>query len=341
MDRRNSLSQETLVNAPSHHSEQATGILYLAIGNTSLYREVETYLPAGTRLITLESGDEAEILAKIAGCHIVVAGTIKLSRAMIQAAPALQLVVHQGVGYHDTLDVAALDERGIPIAITPDGTPTTVSEHAIMLMLTACRHTAFADKELRDGRYHVNALRLKSRTLSGSVVGIIGMGRIGKATAARLRGWGVTCLYTDPVPLSPDDEILLNARRVDLDTLLSASDIVSLHVPLTDQTRAMIDAPRLARMKAGSILVNTSRGPVVDESALIDALRIGHLGAAGLDVFEREPFSEGNPLAELPNTVLTPHIAAATRDTFKHKMSGVFNNIARHLEGLPLNNRVL
>ena len=316
-------------------------VLYLARGTAQIYETVRSHAPAGIELLTLETDERDEVLAKIAQCEVAIVATRKLDRGMIEAAPRLRLVVHQGVGYHDTTDMPALRERGIPVAITPNGTPQTVSEHAVMLMLAACRLLPFADAELRQGRFHVNALRLKSQTLAGKTVGFIGMGRIGQATARRLLGWEIQGLYADPVALQDDEAGQLGLQRVALPALLERADIVSLHVPLTDETRAMIDAPALQRMKRGAVLVNTARGPVVHEAALVEALRSGQLGAAGLDVYEEEPVRAGHPLAEFRNVVLTPHIAAATRDTFTAKMQGVFSNIRRFQAGEPLHDQAL
>jgi phosphoglycerate dehydrogenase-like enzyme len=316
-------------------------VLYLARGTPQLYEAVRSYAPPDIELVTLDSDEPQEVFAKLPDCEAVIVATRKLDREMIAAAPKLRLVVHQGVGYHDTTDVPALRERGIPVAVTPNGTPQTVSEHAVMLMLAACRLLPFADSELRNGRFHVNALRLQSQTLAGKTVGFVGMGRIGQATARRLLGWEMQGLYVDPVPLADGEAARLNLERVELSELLERADIVSLHVPLTDDTRAMIDAAALARMKQGAVLVNTARGPVVDEAALVEALRSGHLGAAGLDVYEQEPVRAGHPLAGFRNVVLTPHIAAATRDTFTAKMQGVFANISRFYAGVPLQEQVL
>jgi phosphoglycerate dehydrogenase-like enzyme len=316
-------------------------VLYLARGTPQLYEAVRSYAPPDIELVTLDSDEPQEVFAKLPDCEAVIVATRKLDREMIAAAPKLRLVVHQGVGYHDTTDVPALRERGIPVAVTPNGTPQTVSEHAVMLMLAACRLLPFADSELRNGRFHVNALRLQSQTLAGKTVGFIGMGRIGQATARRLLGWEMQGLYVDPVPLADGEAARLNLERVELSELLERADIVSLHVPLTDDTRAMIDRAALARMKQGAVLVNTARGPVVDEAALVEALRSGHLGAAGLDVYEQEPVRAGHPLAGFRNVVLTPHIAAATRDTFAAKMQGVFANISRFYAGVPLQEQVV
>lgn len=328
--------------APAPHGAAApVKIFYLAIGTPELYAVARSYVPAGMELVTLDSADRAESLAKIRDCEVVIVGTRKLDRELIEAAPRLRLAVHQGVGYHDTMDVPALRERGIPVAVTPNGTPQTVSEHAVMLMLSACRLLPYADAELRAGRYHVNALRLQSQTLAGKTIGYVGMGRIGQATARRLLGWETRGIYTDPVALDAGHEQALQLERVDLDTLLARADIVTLHVPLTEGTHHLIDAGALARMKRGAVLVNTARGPVMDEDAVADALASGHLGALGTDVYRHEPVPGDHCLTPYPNTVLTPHIAAATRDTYARKMEGVFANIARYYAGESLLEQVL
>lgn len=323
------------------HEAGPVKILYLARGNPELYNVVQSYVRKGFELVTIESDDPDELYAKLPDCEVIIVATRKLDANMIEAASRLRLAVHQGVGYHDTMDVKALKQRGIPVAVTPNGTPETVSEHAVMLMLAACRRLPFADSELRGGRYHVNALRLESRTVAGRTIGFIGMGRIGQATAKRLLGWDTTGIYTDPIALSSDREAALHLKRVDLPTLLRTADIVTLHVPLTEQTRYLINEQNLALMKPGAILINTARGPVVEEAALVAALENGHLGAAGVDVYEKEPVPANHPLARFHNVVLTPHIAAATRDTFAAKMGGVFANIERFYSGKPMEDQVL
>lgn len=315
-------------------------VLYLAHGEPELYEVARSHAPAGFELVTLATNDAAELEAKLPSCEVIIVATRRLDAAMIAACERLRLVVHQGVGYHDTVDCPALQARGVPIAVTPDGTPTAVSEHAVMLMLAASRLLPFADAELRAGRFHVNALRLRSHTLAGRTIGFVGMGRIGQATARRLRAWDVAGLYTDPVPLPAEREGELGLRQVGLQELLERADLVTLHLPLTAQTRGMIGAEAFARMRPGAILVNTARGPIVDEDALVQALESGRLGAAALDVFRREPVGSHHPLAGFDNVVLTPHVAAATRETYDAKIRGVFSNIRRFYAGEPLRDQV-
>ncbi len=316
-------------------------VLYLARGEPELYAVARSHAPAGVELVTLDTNQDEEVYAKLPSCEVIIVATRRLDAAMIAACDRLRLVVHQGVGYHDTIDVPALQVRGVPVAVTPDGTATAVSEHAVMLMLAASRHLPFADAELRSGRFHVNALRLVSHTLAGRTIGYVGMGRIGQATAHRLRAFETNGLYTDPVPLPVERERALGLRRVGLQALLERADLVSLHLPLTAETRGMIGDDALGHMRRGAILVNTARGPIVDQDALVRALERGQLGAAALDVFQHEPVGCDHPLAHFSNVVLTPHIAAGTLDTYGAKMSGVFANINRFYAGEALRDQVV
>jgi phosphoglycerate dehydrogenase-like enzyme len=235
----------------------------------------------------------------------------------------------------------ALKEKNIPLALTPAGTTIGVAEHTVLLTLAACKRLPYADSELRQGRWHINSLRPYSFELFGRTVGYIGMGRIGREAASRFKAFGTRGIYCDPyATFSPEQEKELALRRVEFNELLAESDIITLHVPSGDSTHHMIDAAALARMKPTTIVINTSRGTVIDEAALCRALEDKKIAGAGLDVFEKEPFERDNPLAAMPNVVLTPHISAGTRDALKTKMRALFQNIHRYFNGEPLENRV-
>ncbi len=309
-------------------------VLYLSHATPEVYAIIRSAVPAGFELLTLERDSDDERREKIAGCDVVIVAATPLRRPVIEAAGRLTLVHHQGVGWQDTTDHAFLRERGLPLAFTPEGTTIGVAEHTVLLILAALKRLPVADAELRQGRFHINALRPVSREIHGLTVGYVGMGRIARAVAERLAPFGTRGLFFDPeVPrhegLSP----------VTLPELLDQSDIVTLHLPLTAATRHLINRDRLARMKAGAYLVNTARGGLVDERALLEALQSGRLGGAALDVFEEEPVRAGHPLAGLPNVVLTPHISAGTRDALVTKMKAIFDNVQRFYRGEPLANR--
>lgn len=310
-------------------------VLYLSHAPTDVYDIIRRETPASVELVTLERDDDAERRAQIATCEVVIVAATPLRAPLIDAARALALVHHQGVGWQDTTDHEALRARGIPLALTPEGTTVGVAEHTVLLMLSALKRLPFADRELRDGRFHINALRPVSRELSGLTVGYVGMGRIARAVATRLAPFGTRGTYFDPDVAGAGE-----VRRVPFDVLLADSDIVTLHVPLTSATRHMIGKRELAAMKRGAYLINTSRGGLVDETALVAALESGHLGGAALDVFEHEPMPAGHPLSRLANVTLTPHIAAGTRDALAAKMRALFANVERFYRGEPLANRV-
>jgi glyoxylate reductase len=217
----------------------------------------------------------------------------------------LKVVANFAVG-HDNIDLDAVRERGVRATNTPDVLTNATAELAVALMLAAARRIAEADALTRGGRWQAED-QILGRELSGSTVGLVGFGRIARRVAELLRGFEVRVLFT-----SRSEALARHgAERRELGDLLASSDFVSLHVPLTTETRHLIDATRLAEIKRGAILVNTSRGAVVDTTALVEALRSGRLGAAGLDVYEDEPHVP-RELRELPNTVLLPHLGSAT-----------------------------
>ena len=321
-------------------TEARPRILYNSHAPEAVYELLRDVAGARFEVLTLGSDDDAERRAKIAEADGAIVAAKPLTRPVIEAAQRLRVVHHQGVGYHDTIDLDALAETGAALALTPVGTTTGVAEHAVLLALAVLRRLPFADAELRRGCWHINTLRMESGGLAGRVVGYVGMGRIALAAARRFRAFETTGLYHDPaVRLPPEEERALALRAAPLDDVLAQADVLTLHLPLTDGTRHLVDARAIARMKPGAILVNTARGPLVDEAALVDALERGHLGGAGLDVFETEPPLD-TPLARMRNVALTPHISAGTRDALAAKMAHVFDNLARFFDGRPMEHEV-
>jgi phosphoglycerate dehydrogenase-like enzyme len=237
--------------------------------------------------------------------------------------------------------VQALKERNIALALTPAGTTVGVAEHTVLLALAVCKRLTFADSELRQGRWHINSLRPYSFEIFGRTVGYIGMGRIAREAAVRFKAFGTCGIYHDPfVRLSAEEEYGLGVNWVGFDELVARADVITLHVPSGKDTHHLIDEAVLRQMKPQAIIINTSRGTIIDEKALCRALQEGRIGGAGLDVFEEEPFRTDNPLAALPNVVLTPHISAGTRDALKAKMRALFQNVQRFFEGQPMENEV-
>ena len=310
-------------------------VMYLSHATPEVYSIIRAAVPAEFELVTLDQNSDDERREKIASCEVVIVAATPLRKPMIDAAKQLELVHHQGVGWQDTTDHVELKRREIPLALTPEGTTVGVAEHTVLLILAALKLLPFADSELRQGRFHVNALRPISRELSGRTVGYIGMGRIAQAVAQRLSVFGTRGIFFDPAVPS-----VLGLQNKPFDQVLREADIVTLHVPLTSETRHLIGAAEIARMKRGAYLINTARGGLIDEAALEHALESGHLAAAALDAFENEPMPAGHPLLRLKNIVLTPHIAAGTRDALQTKMHALFSNVQRFYRGEPMQNRV-
>ncbi|HEX8454835.1 MAG TPA: D-glycerate dehydrogenase [Longimicrobium sp.] len=240
--------------------------------------------------------------------------TDRVDAALLERAPRLRVVANAVVGY-EHVDVAACRARGIVVTNTPDVLTGATADLAWALILAAVRRLPQAERSLRAGEFAGWGFwDYLGGDLEGRTLGIFGMGRIGKAVARRAGGFGMHVVYHSRTPLSPDDEETLRAERVEFDDLLARSDVLSLHAPLTPETRHAFSRDALRRMRPGSVLINTARGALVDEAALVDALRDGPISAAGLDVYEHEPAVHPG-LLELPNVILLPHIGSATRGT--------------------------
>lgn len=308
-------------------------ILYFAHADERLYDLIRAELPSGASLLTLSRESDAERLEKIRDADMVILAGRKLDASFIKAAPRLRLVQFLGVGYHDYVDLDALKHRRIGLTITPAGTSEAVSEHTIMLMIAVCKRLSYVDAQLRKGEWLAQSLRAESRQLMGMHIGIVGLGRIGTEVARRLGVFGARISYCDVVEKPRALERALGVERLDLASLLRQCDLVTLHVPLTKETLHMINGATLALMKPGAILINCARGPVVQEKALAYALTSGHLSGAGLDVYEHEPPGSVSPLASFHNVVLTPHIAAGTRDIFQMKIREMVADASRYFQG--------
>ncbi|HLV79988.1 MAG TPA: D-glycerate dehydrogenase [Chthonomonadaceae bacterium] len=260
--------------------------------------------------------------------------TDKIDAALLDAAPGLRVVSQMAVGY-DNIDVAACTARGIPVGNTPGVLTETTADLAFALLLTTARRIVEADAFTRSGKWQTwSPMLLTGQEVHHATLGIVGMGRIGYEMARRGRGFEMPILYAgSPNPAAERD---FGVRRVDLDTLLSLSDFVSLHTALTPHTTHLIGADHLARMKPTGILINTARGPVVDQVALVAALQAGQIAGAGLDVYEVEPLPPDDPLLRLDNVILLPHIGSASIATRTKMAVLAAENLVAGLEGRPL-----
>ncbi len=269
---------------------------------------------------------EAEILVSTA--------FVPITGEMIRNAPRLRFLQVAGVGV-DHIDMEAARAAGITVANVAAANAVSVAEHVVMVALAMTRDLCNAHTAMRAGQWSLPQWMSRARELAGLTVGIVGMGRIGREVARRLLPFGVTIVYYDVQPLDQATEDELGVTLLPLDDLLAAADIVTVHVPLNENTYHLFDATRFARMKPGAYFINAARAEIVDENALIEALKT-RLGAAAIDVFSPEPPQPDHPLFSLPNVILTPHGAGVTVNAQQRIAQGAIQNVLRYLDGRPL-----
>ena len=255
-----------------------------------------------------------------------------LEETVLRAARSLKLVQLVSAGF-DRMPLDVLAELDIPLANNGGTNSIDVAEHTLALILGVYRRLTEMDRNVRNAGWSDIDSGMTTFTVHGKTVGIVGLGHIGKEVARRLVPFQANVIYFDPFPVPAAVERELQVDRVSLGELLERSDIVTLHVPLNDRTRHLIGPKELAQMKSSAILVNTCRGPVVDEDALIEALTVGTIRAAGLDVLKDEPTGPDNPILQLDNVILSPHIAGVTYDTWRRRGLFIFENLRRVWEG--------
>lgn len=319
----------------------ACTVIYWNRATEDVYDVIRSETPAGWTLLTIQGERPESCRAQLAGADFIIAATWPIGEAELRAAPKLKMVHHQGVG-HETIDKAAMKARGIPLAICPAGTTVGVAEHTILLILAVYKRLVVADTKLRQGTWLQWGLRATSFELAGKSLGLLGFGRIGQAVAKRAYAFDAKLLYHDPFLSDPPPAAAVyGVRAVCLEELLAQSDIVSVHVPATDKTRRLFGTDEFQQMKRSAILINTARGAVVNEAALIRALQDKVIAGAGLDVFEQEPINPDNQLLKMDTVVLTPHISAGTVDALREKMRSVFANLQRCVNGEAIQDRVV
>ena len=311
-------------------------VLYQGTPTAALKELMLSEQPSAFEDVWLDDADPPEVRRrKLAEAEFLVGG--RVDEALLEQMPMLRMIQLSGVGY-EHVDVEACDRRGIPVAITPEGTVTGVAEHTVMMMLAIYKHLTEAHDALRRGEWIHSRLRPICLMLEEKRVGIVGMGRIGREVARRLRGFDVETVYHDIRPLPAEDEARLGARHLPLDELLCTADVVTLHVFLGPGAQHLIGQRELELMKPTAVLINTSRGVVVDESALHRHLAAGRLYGAGIDAWQEEPTPPENPILKLENVLVTPHMATANRDAVVKKSRATYANFQRLLRGeQPIN----
>jgi glyoxylate reductase len=282
--------------------------------------------PAGAPL------DEHSIRGAAEGCVGIVSQLMDPIQDTVLSTPGLKCVSNVAVGF-DNIDVPAATARKVMVTNTPGVLDDATADFAFTLLMATARRVAEADNFTRSGKFRGWAIDMMlGQDVYGATLGIVGIGRIGRGVAHRAKGFNMRVLYYDPQPLPREAEEQLGATRVDLNRLVAESDFVSIHVPLTQETHHLFSTAQFNAMKRNAILVNTSRGPVIDEAALVEALNAGKLAGAGLDVYEREPAVHPH-LITMPNVVLAPHIASATVRTRSEMSAMAARNMATAVRG--------
>lgn len=274
--------------------------------------------------------EEKAALAQDADFFILFPG--RIDDEAVQAAKNLKLIQLVSAGY-DAMNTELCRELGVPIANNGGANAIDVAEHTVSMILAMYRRLRELDPNVRSDQWKAIDTGLSTYTLEGKTLGIVGFGKIGQRVATLLGSWGVEMLYADAYPAKPEVEEALGVTRVELNELLQRSDVVTLHVPLLPSTKGFINSEALALMKPTALLVNTCRGPVVDEPALIDALQSGSIAGAALDVLAQEPPDPQNPILQLDNVLLTPHSAGITFDTWERRGEFIFENLQRVWNG--------
>jgi glyoxylate reductase len=281
-----------------------------------------------------------EIIRRVQGCEgLLCLLTDPIDADVMDAAPNLKVIAQMAVGY-DNIDVAAATARGIPVGNTPGVLTETTADFAWALLMATARRVGDGQQYIREGKWQTwGPMTLLGPDIHGATLGIVGMGRIGTAFARRARGFNMRILYTNP-SRKPEVEAELGAEYTDFGTLLAESDFVALHTPLTSETTHLIGATELRKMKPRAILINTARGPVVDQDALVEALRAGQIAGAGLDVTDPEPVDPNHPLVNMENVIVTPHIASASIGARNKMATLTADNLLAGLRGERLPNVV-
>lgn len=314
-------------------------VVFLDVHAPEVRIAIEAECPPTVELRMATSTDPAGRTALVRDAAFFVGGITPIPASLIAAAPGLRLIHKWGIGV-DKIDLAAARARGIPVAITAGANAIPVAEFTLLLMLTVLRRLPEANTQIRAGGWHRirDDTRLQARQLRGRLVAIVGLGAIGRQVAKRLQAFDVEARYFDIRRPTSTEEAALGVRFQELDPLLAAADIVTLHVPYTAATRRMLSRERISQLRPGAIVINTARGEIVDEVALAEALETGALGGAGIDVYGGEPLRPDHPLLRVraPGLVLTPHIAGSAFDNVGNVARHAFRNIQRVLDGQPL-----
>ena len=280
--------------------------------------------------------DEAEIISRIGNAEVIITNKTPISRKVIDACPGMKLISLLATGYN-VVDYEYAAKKGIPVANVPTYGTACVGQFAIALLLEICHHVGYHDRTVHEGKWanHIDWCYWDYPLieLDGKTAGIIGFGRIGQTTGRIAKALGMKVLANDVYPNDSGRDI---AEYVDLDTLLTQSDVIFLHCNLTAENEKLINKVNITKMKDGAILINNSRGQLIDEQDVTDALISGKLSAAGLDVWYTEPIKADNPLLRAPNCIITPHMSWGAKEARQRIMNTTVDNVRAYLDGSPI-----
>lgn len=305
-----------------------------------IHKNAITLLQQHFEVIQGNGTGEKDIISQAQGCVGILVRSAEITTAVMKGITSLKIIAKHGIGV-DNIDVQAATERKILVINTPYANTNAVAEHTLAMIFVAAKRIVCMDKVTRQGDF---ALRNQYTNIEikGKTVGLIGFGRISKLLAKKMSGMEVNILVYDPFLASRNE---VNIHMTDLDDLLSRSDFISLHLPLTEETQKMINTEALAKMKKTAFLINTARGPIVDEQALYLALKSNNIAGAMLDVYSKEPPDKSNPLFEFNNVIFSPHNAALTEEALLAMSMDSAQGIVDYLAGLkpqyPVNTNVI
>ena len=311
----------------------STKVVFLTGLKEALIEEVVSYSPPDYEVVVLDkSSTEEQRINEVRDAEFLLCYGQDPSDEVIKSLEKCRLVQLLAAGY-DRMNLDLLAELEIPCANNGGANSWAVADQAVLLMLAIYKQLLASDNSTREGRWAEPITGQNTFEMADKKVGILGIGNIGRQVAKRVQGFDAKVQYFDLYPLDERTAEELNVTYVSLEELFSTSDIISCHTPLTNDTKHIVNANTLSLMKPTAILINTARGPVVDEEALISALQSGVIAAAGLDVFEKEPVSPDNPLLKMDNVVATPHMAGTTWDTWARRANFGFENMERIRNG--------
>ena len=315
-------------------------IVWLEVQSQAVMDEANKALPKGFEVVYPKSRTNTEEHTRlIEGADYLITQGIYVTGEQLKKARKLKLIQKYGVGV-DKIDCKAAEELNIPVYITAGANSIPVSEMTIALMLATNRKLPFVDKAVRAHQWPKAEMSAQCYMLYDKTIGLVGMGNIGKQVVKRLSGFGVgEILYYDLFRLSIEMETSLGVKYVFLEELAVKSDVISIHVPLTDQTKGMISKELITLMKPTTIIINTARGFIINQDALVEALKSGKLRGAGIDAYEEEPVSPNCPLLELENVVLTCHHAGSVIDNVLPRAQHAYGNIEKYSKGEPIDPR--